>query len=221
MSNLPIFDVAGSALQAQSVRLNTIASNLSNADSIASSPEAVYKPIEPIFQARPLNADGSLTSVQVKEITQSEAPPIKRYEPGHPMADGDGYVYAPDVDPVAQMVNLISASRGYQAGVEVLNTAKELALAANTGTRTDKDRQAYAAELSQIQQQVLGLMNSKDANGNYLFSGSKTDTAPYSQNADGTYTVTLAATDAAPLPCSAKWLSWANMQAKNRTGWPC
>ena len=65
MSNLPIFDVAGSALQAQSVRLNTIASNLSNADSIASSPEAVYKPIEPIFQARPLNADGSLTSVQV------------------------------------------------------------------------------------------------------------------------------------------------------------
>lgn len=129
MSNLPIFDVAGSALQAQSVRLNTIASNLSNADSIASSPEAVYKPIEPVFQARPLNADGSLTSVQVKEITQSQAPPIKRYEPGHPMADAEGYVYAPDVDPVAQMVNLISASRGYQAGVEVLNTAKELALA--------------------------------------------------------------------------------------------
>lgn len=129
MSNLPIFDVAGSALQAQSVRLNTIASNLSNADSIASSPEAVYKPIEPVFQARPLAQDGSLTSVQVKEIAQSEAPPIKRYEPGHPMADADGYVYAPDVDPVAQMVNLISASRGYQAGVEMLNTAKELALA--------------------------------------------------------------------------------------------
>ena len=132
MSNLPIFDVAGSALSAQSVRLNTIASNLSNADSIASSPEAVYKPIEPVFQAKALNADGSLTSVQVKEITQSDAPPIKRYEPGHPMADKDGYVYAPDVDPVAQMVNLISASRGYQAGVEVLNTAKELALATLT-----------------------------------------------------------------------------------------
>ena len=132
MSNLPIFDVAGSALSAQSVRLNTIASNLSNADSIASSPEAVYKPIEPVFQAKALNADGSLTSVQVKEITQSDAPPIKRYEPGHPMADKDGYVYAPDVDPVAQMVNLSSASRGYQAGVEVLNTAKELALATLT-----------------------------------------------------------------------------------------
>ena len=129
MSNLPIFDVAGSALHAQSVRLNTIASNLSNADSIASSPETTYKPLEPIFQARALGGDGSLTSVQVKEITQSDAPPIKRYEPGHPMADAEGYVYAPDVDPVAQMVNLISASRGYQAGVEMLNTAKELALA--------------------------------------------------------------------------------------------
>ena len=123
MSNLPIFDVAGSALQAQSVRLNTIASNLSNADSIASSPEAVYKPIEPIFQARPLNADGSLTSVQVKEITQSEAAPIKRYEPGHPMADGDGYVTLPNVNVVSEMVNMITASRAYEAGVTALTTA--------------------------------------------------------------------------------------------------
>ena len=132
MSNLPIFDVAGSALRAQSVRLNTIASNLSNADSVASSAETAYKPLEPIFQARALKGDGSLTAVQVKEITQSESPPIKRYEPGHPLADGEGYVYVPDVDPVAQMVNLISASRGYQAGVEMLTTAKELALATLT-----------------------------------------------------------------------------------------
>ncbi|KAB0499770.1 flagellar hook-associated protein 3 [Pseudomonas vancouverensis] len=69
-----------------------------------------------------------------------------------------------------------------------LQRAKELALAASNGTATDADRKAYASELGQIQQQVLGLMNSKDSNGNYLFSGSKTDTAPYSQNADGTYT---------------------------------
>ncbi len=132
MSNLPIFDVAGSALQAQSVRLNTIASNLSNADSIASSPDAVYKPIEPVFKAVPASGDGSLTGVQVKQIEQTNAAPIKRYDPGHPLADADGYVYAPDVDPVAQMVNLISASRNYQAGVEVLNTAKDLALATLT-----------------------------------------------------------------------------------------
>ena len=132
MSNLPIFDVAGSALQAQSVRLNTIASNLSNADSIASSPDAVYKPIEPVFKAVPASGDGSLTGVQVKQIEQTNAAPIKRYDPGHPLADADGYVFAPDVDPVAQMVNLISASRNYQAGVEVLNTAKDLALATLT-----------------------------------------------------------------------------------------
>jgi flagellar hook-associated protein 3 FlgL len=69
-----------------------------------------------------------------------------------------------------------------------LQRAKELALAASNGIATDADRKAYASELGQIQQQVLGLMNSKDANGNYLFSGSKTDTAPYSQNSDGTYT---------------------------------
>ncbi len=129
MSNLPIFDIAGSALQAQSVRMSTIASNLSNADSLAGSPEAVYKPLEPIFQAVTSRQDPNITSVQVKEIRESEAPPIKRYEPNHPLADADGYVYSADIDPVAQMVNLISTSRNYQAGVEMLNTAKELALA--------------------------------------------------------------------------------------------
>ena len=132
MSNLPIFDVAGSGLHAQSVRLSTIASNLANADSVAGSPEAVYKPLEPVFQAQASGSDPALTGVRVREIAQSEAPPVRRYEPGHPLADADGYVFAPDVDPVAQMVNLISASRSYQAGVEVLNTAKELALATLT-----------------------------------------------------------------------------------------
>ncbi len=132
MSNLPIFDVAGSALQAQSVRLSTIASNLANADSVASTPEQAYRPIEPVFQATPNSQDPSLTGVRVKQIEQSNLEPVKRYEPGHPLADVDGYVYAPDIDPVAQMVNMISASRSYQAGVEVLNTAKDLALATLT-----------------------------------------------------------------------------------------
>ena len=132
MSNLPIFDVAGSALQAQSVRLSTLASNLANADSVAGSPEAVYKPLEPVFQAQASGTDPALTGVRVREIAQSEAPPVRRYEPGHPLADADGYVFSPDVDPVAQMVNLISASRSYQAGVEVITTAKELALATLT-----------------------------------------------------------------------------------------
>jgi len=129
MSNLPIFDIAGSALQAQSVRMSTIASNLSNADSVAGSAETAYKPLEPIFQAVTSREDPRLTGVQVKEITQSEAPPLQRYEPNHPLADADGYVYSPNIDPVAQMVNLISTSRNYQAGVEMLTTAKELTLA--------------------------------------------------------------------------------------------
>jgi len=128
MSNLPIFDVAGSAMQAQSVRMSAIASNLANADTVASSAEEAYRPLEPVFKARKHGEDASLTGVRVKQISHSEAPPIMRYEPGHPLADENGYIYAPDVDPVAQMVNLISASRSYQAGVEVLNTAKELAL---------------------------------------------------------------------------------------------
>jgi len=128
MSNLPIFDVMGSAMQAQSVRMSTIASNLANADTVASSPETAYRPIEPVFQAHKHPEDVNLIGVQVKEISHSEAPPIMRYEPGHPLADENGYIYAPDIDPVSQMVNLISASRSYQAGVEVLNTAKELAL---------------------------------------------------------------------------------------------
>ena len=129
MSNLPIFDIAGSALQAQSVRMSTIASNLSNADSVAGSAQAAYKPLEPIFQAVTSRQDPRLTGVQVKEITQSEAPPLQRYEPDHPLADAQGYVYSPNIDPVAQMVNLISTSRNYQAGVEMLTTAKDLTLA--------------------------------------------------------------------------------------------
>ena len=132
MSNLPIFDIAGSALQAQSVRMSTLASNLSNADTVAGSAEAAYKPLEPIFQAVTNREDPRLTGVQVKQITQSETPPLQRYEPHHPLADANGYVYSPNIDPVAQMVNLISTSRNYQAGVEMLTTAKELTLATLT-----------------------------------------------------------------------------------------
>ncbi len=129
MSSLPIFDVAGSALSAQSVRINTLASNLANADSLSGDPKAVYKPRDPVFAAAAMGDDDSLHGVRVLSIEESSQAPLKRYEPGHPQADADGYVYAPDIDPVAQMVNLISASRSYQAGVEMINTSKELALA--------------------------------------------------------------------------------------------
>ncbi|MBF6025587.1 flagellar basal body rod protein FlgC [Lysobacter niastensis] len=128
MSNLPIFDVAGSAMNAQSVRLSTIASNLANADSVSGNPDAVYRARQPVFSAEVVGSDPSLAGVRVAQVRESEAAPLKRYEPGHPLADEQGYVYAPDIDPVAQMVDLISASRSYQANVEVFNTAKELAI---------------------------------------------------------------------------------------------
>ena len=126
------FGVSAVAMPLRDQRMKLIASNLANADSVAGSPEAVYKPLEPVFQAQASGTDPALTGVRVREIAQSEAPPVRRYEPGHPLADADGYVFSPDVDPVAQMVNLISASRSYQAGVEVITTAKELALATLT-----------------------------------------------------------------------------------------
>lgn len=129
MSSLPIFDVAGSALAAQSVRINTIASNLANADSVGSTAAGAYRPLQPIFESRPLRDGSGLSAVAVRSVEPQDTPPLRRYEPGHPMADAEGYVYAPDIDPVAQMVNLISASRGYQANVEVINAARELALA--------------------------------------------------------------------------------------------
>ncbi|MBU8976723.1 MULTISPECIES: flagellar basal body rod protein FlgC [unclassified Lysobacter] len=128
MSNLPIFDVAGSAMNAQSVRLSTIASNLANADSVAGNPDAVYRAKQPVFRAEGVPGDPALAGVNVVEVRESNDAPLKRYEPGHPLADAQGYVYAPAVDPVAQMVDLISASRSYQANVEVFNSAKELAL---------------------------------------------------------------------------------------------
>ena len=129
MSNLPIFDVAGSAMNAQSVRLSTIASNLANADSVSGDPAAVFRAKQPVFTTEAVAGNPALFGVQVKEVSESTAAPLKRYEPGHPLADAQGYVYAPDIDPVAQMVDLISASRSYQANVEVFNSAKELAMA--------------------------------------------------------------------------------------------
>jgi len=129
MANFPIFDVAGSAMTAQSVRLSTVASNLANADSVAGSPDAVFRAKQPVFSAEAIENKPELSGVNVTEVRESTATPLKRYEPGHPLADKQGYVYAPDIDPVAQMVDMISASRSYQANVEVFNTAKDLATA--------------------------------------------------------------------------------------------
>ena len=128
MSSFRIFDIAGSALSAQSVRLNTVASNLANADSVASDPNQVYRAHMPVFQVASELGGENTPGVRVAEVVQSQAEAEKRYEPGHPLADAEGYVYAPKVNAVEQMVDMISASRAYQSNVELMNTAKDLAI---------------------------------------------------------------------------------------------
>jgi flagellar basal-body rod protein FlgC len=135
MSSFKAFDIAGSGMAAQSVRLNTTASNLANAESVSGDQANVYKPRHPIFEAvraslstRPSDANGN-PAVKVSGIYESPAPALARYEPGNPLANADGYVYAPAVNVVEEMVNMISASRSYQNNVEVMNTSKDLLLA--------------------------------------------------------------------------------------------
>lgn len=128
MSSFRIFDIAGSALSAQSTRLNTVASNLANADSVAGEPGQVYRARLPVFEASSEAGGEGTPGVRVSEVLQSRTEPDKRYEPGHPMADVDGYVYAPKINVVEQMVDMISASRAYQSNVEMMNTAKDLTI---------------------------------------------------------------------------------------------
>jgi flagellar basal-body rod protein FlgC len=131
MSSFKVFDIAGSGLSAQSVRLNTVASNLANADSVSGDPNKVYRARHPVFEAvrAALNSKDGNAAVKVNGIMENTAPATARYEPGNPIADAQGYVYAPNVNVVEEMVDMISASRAYQNNVEVLNTSKELMLA--------------------------------------------------------------------------------------------
>src|SRR5262245_6538850 len=132
MPSFKIFDVAGSGMSAQSVRLNTVASNLANADSISGDPNTVYKARHPVFEAVKASLaqqNGGNAAVHVKGIMESQATPSARYEPGNPLANSDGYVYSPNVNVVEEMVDMISASRAYQNNVEVMNTSKDLMLA--------------------------------------------------------------------------------------------
>jgi flagellar basal-body rod protein FlgC len=130
MSSFKVFDIAGSGMAAQSVRLNTVASNLANVSSVSGDPAQVYKARHPVFQALRTGAAGDADSaVRVLGISESQAKPLARYEPGNPLADANGYVYAPNISVVEEMVDMISASRSYQSNVEVINTSKELLLA--------------------------------------------------------------------------------------------
>lgn len=122
-----IFDIAGSAMNAQMLRLNTTASNLANADAVSGSESGAYRARQPVFSTVLANA-AAAGGVEVNSVLESQAPVPKRYEPGNPVADKDGYVYGSNVDPVAEMANMISASRAYQSNAEVFNTSKTLML---------------------------------------------------------------------------------------------
>ncbi|NYT35527.1 flagellar basal body rod protein FlgC [Allopusillimonas soli] len=129
MSTLSIFQIAGSALTAQSQRMNVTASNLANADSAVGPDGQPYRAREVVFQMTPPPGQTHLTAVggvRVAAVRESEAPARLQYDPGNPLANADGYVAMPNVDVVAETVNMISASRSYQANVEVINTAKSL-----------------------------------------------------------------------------------------------
>jgi flagellar basal-body rod protein FlgC len=127
MSMFRIFDVSGSAASAQSQRLNAVASNLANADTVAGPDGAAYKARQVVFQTERMGATGA-AGVRVAEVTESAAPARRVHDPKHPGADADGYVTYSNVDPVQEMVDMISASRSYQNNLEVMNTAKGLLL---------------------------------------------------------------------------------------------
>ena len=131
MSLFRIFDIAGSGMSAQSVRLNTVASNVANADSVSSSEGDTYRGRQPVFATvmdRSFDADPSAVGVRVVGVVESQAPLERVYQPDHPAADTDGYIYRPNVNVVEELANMISASRSYQTQVEVINTSKQLAL---------------------------------------------------------------------------------------------
>lgn len=127
MSMFNVFRIAGSALDAQSVRLNTTASNLANADSVAGANGQPYRAKQVVFTASPV-AGQAAVGVQVQQVVEDASPPRMVYEPKNPLANDQGYVALPNVNVVEEMVNMISASRAYQANVEMMNNARQLML---------------------------------------------------------------------------------------------
>ncbi|KTC85549.1 MULTISPECIES: flagellar basal body rod protein FlgC [Legionella] len=131
MSLNNIFDISGSALVAETARLKTSASNMSNADVVTGSADEVYRAQYPIFTAVQEEAQQWMDSqtkagVALSGVYESNTDAVKRFEPNHPLADKEGFVYAPNINSVEEMANIISSSRAYEMGVSVLNTTKQL-----------------------------------------------------------------------------------------------
>ena len=127
MSLNRIYDIAGSSLSAQTLRLNTVASNMANAESVGATPEDTYKARRPVFSElldREKSHIGS--QVQVSSVQESAAEPLMRYEPSNPLSDDDGYVFYPNVNLVEEMADMMSATQSYQTSVEVMSNARRM-----------------------------------------------------------------------------------------------
>ena len=131
MSLFDVFTVAGSGMSAQTIRLNTIASNLANANSVSGSEKNAYKAKQPVFSSvlYGMQDDQATVGVKVDRIVEDQRPSVRRYDPSNPMANAEGYIYLSNVNTVEEMTNMISASRSYQNNVESMNTAKQMMLA--------------------------------------------------------------------------------------------
>ncbi|SDK19756.1 flagellar basal-body rod protein FlgC [Ferrimonas sediminum] len=130
MSFNQIYDIAGSSLAAQSLRLNTVASNLANADSAAASADQAYRAVKPVFRAvyEQVNQAGQVpgASVEVAAVVNTDAPVEMRYEPNHPYADDKGFVAYSNVNPVAEMADMMAATQSFEASVNVMNRARSM-----------------------------------------------------------------------------------------------
>ena len=122
---LSIFQVAGRAMTAQLVRMNTTASNLANVGGVAGSAEAAYKTMKPVFRTS-FDAASGMSTVDVEKIVEAGEAPTKRYDPSNPLADKDGNVFAAAVDETRELVDMMETARSYQNNVEVMQTAKSL-----------------------------------------------------------------------------------------------
>jgi len=125
MSLFNIFNISGSGMTAQAQRLNAVASNLANVDSATGPDGKPYRAKQVVFEATPMGAQAGV-GVKVAAVVEDSSPLKMQYDPNNPMANAQGYVAMPNVNPVDEMVNMISASRSYQNNVEVLNTSKSL-----------------------------------------------------------------------------------------------
>lgn len=125
MSLMNVFNVAGSAISAQSQRLNVVASNLANADAVAGPDGQAYKARQVVFQSQPTGLPGT-AGVKVSNVIEDNTPGKRVHDPNHPMADPQGYVTHSNVNVVEEMVNMISASRSYQNNVEMMNTVRQM-----------------------------------------------------------------------------------------------